>query len=123
AHQHIYFAAYSKLRQVDAGLDREAGVGKNLPLIVNLQIVHVGPIRMDVGADGMSGAVNKIIAVAGFLDMPASGAVHFPAGNASSRLDGGQYGLHPDIARVAHNLKYFAHAPRESAADKAHPCI
>src|ERR1051326_3594977 len=39
AYQHVDFAAYAKLRQIDAGLNREAGVGKNLPLVVNLKIV------------------------------------------------------------------------------------
>src|SRR6266567_3557528 len=78
SHQHVYFAAHAKLRQVDAGLNGEAGVGKNLPLVVNFKVVHVGPVGMDVGADGMSGAMDKIIAVARLLNMPAGGAIDFP---------------------------------------------
>jgi hypothetical protein len=51
---------------------------------MDFQIVHVGPIGMDVGADGMSGPVNKIIAVTFFLDVAAGGTIHFPSCNAAS---------------------------------------
>src|SRR5258708_22031346 len=46
AHQHVHLAAHAKLRQVDAGLNREAGVGKILPLVVTLNVVAVGPVRI-----------------------------------------------------------------------------
>src|SRR5882757_9887831 len=65
AHQHVHFAAHAKLRQVNAGLNREAGVGKNLPLVVDLKVVHIGPVGVDVGADGVSCPMNEIVAVAG----------------------------------------------------------
>src|ERR1035441_10834730 len=98
-----------------------AGVGKNLPLVVNLEVVHVGPIGMDVGADGMSGAMNKIIAVARLLDESAGGAIHFPSGDAASAVDRVENGRHPGVARVAHNLENFLHLSRGRAAHKTHP--
>src|SRR4029077_9584907 len=110
AHQHIHFAAHAKLRQVDAGLDREAGVGKNLPLVVNLKVVHVSPVGMDVGADGMSGAMNEIIAVAGLGDVPARDAIDFKSGDAAAGVDTVEYSLHAGITCVADNLEDFTHA-------------
>src|SRR4051794_40991007 len=77
AHQHVYLAANAKLRQIDAGLNREAGVGKNLPLVVNLKVVHVGAVGVDVGADGMSRAMDEIVAVTSFCNMSTSGPINF----------------------------------------------
>src|SRR5450432_708039 len=110
AHQHVHLAAHAKLRQVDAGLNREAGVGKNLPLVVDLKVVHVGPIGMDVGTDGMSRAVNEIVAIPGLGDMPASGAVHFPSGDTAAGVDAIEHGLDAGVARVADDFKNFPHA-------------
>src|SRR5579864_7393607 len=80
AHQDVDLAAHAKLRQINAGLDREAGVGKNLPLVVNLEVVHVRSVSMDFGADGMSRAMNEIISVSRLLDVSTRRPVHFPAG-------------------------------------------
>src|SRR5258708_6249531 len=121
AHQHIHFAAHAKLRQVDAGLNREAGVGKDLPLVVNFKVVHVGPVGMDVGADGMSRAMNEIVAVAGLRNMPASHAIHFPSRDAAAGVDTVEHGLHAGVARIADNLENFAHAWRRRRPDKSHP--
>ena len=51
AHQHVDFAAHAKLGEVNAGLDRKAGVREDLPLVVDFKIVHVGAIRVNFGAD------------------------------------------------------------------------
>ena len=88
---------------------------------MNFQIVHVGSVGMDVGADGMSRPMNKIIAVPGFLDMPARGLVHFPSGDAASGVDCVEHRLHSGIARVAHNLKNLPHAARRHRAHESHP--
>src|SRR5215469_11153162 len=37
--QHIHFTADTEFRQVDAGLDGEAGVGQNLASVVRLKVV------------------------------------------------------------------------------------
>jgi len=71
---------------------------------------NVSAIGMDVGANGMSRAMYKIIAVAFLLDVVAGGAIHFPTGNAASGADCVGDGLHPSVAGVAHNLEYLAHA-------------
>src|SRR5882672_12551175 len=60
ADQHVDLAAHSELRQVNTGLDREAGIGQDAALVVDLKIVHVGAISMNFGADRMAGAVNEI---------------------------------------------------------------
>src|SRR5271165_2912666 len=109
-HQHVDLAAHAKLRQVDAGLDGEAGVGKNLPLVMNFEIVHVGAVGMDVGADGMSRSMNKIIAVAGFLNVAAGGAIDFPSGDAAAAVNGVEHRLYAGVAGVAHNVENFLHA-------------
>src|SRR5579859_214825 len=57
AHKNIDLATYAEFRQINSGFDREAGIGKNLPLVVNFEVVHVCTVGMDVGADGMPGAV------------------------------------------------------------------
>ncbi len=77
---------------------------------MNLEVVHVGAIGMDVGADGMSGAMNKIIAVPGLLNVAAGSAVDFPPGDASAAVDGVEHRLHPGVARIAHNVENFLHA-------------
>jgi len=57
---------------------------------VDFQVVHVGPIGMDVGADGMSGTVNKIIAEA--ILFVASDKASFISG-ASIPVNGGKAAL------------------------------
>src|SRR5208282_5413951 len=76
---------------------------------------------MDVGADGMSGAVNEIIRVTFLLDVAARRAIHFPARNAAARAHRVEYSLYPGIARVPHDLEHFDHAARWSRTQKTHP--
>src|SRR5258708_4050120 len=76
---------------------------------------------MDVGADGMSGAVNEIIAEALLLDVAASGAVYFPSGDAAPGVDCIGHGFYAGVASVAHNLENLAHAAGRRLADKTHP--
>src|SRR5579864_759659 len=112
AHQDVDLAAHAKLRQINAGLDREAGVGKNLPLVMNLEVVHVGSVSMNIGADGMSGAMNEIVAVPGLLNVSPCSPVDFPSRDAASRADRVKHGLHSRVARIPHDGKNLLHAFR-----------
>ena len=94
ADQHVHLAAHSELRQVNAGLDREARIRQDATLVVDLKIVHIGAIRVNFGADRMAGAVNKIVAVAGLLDVRSHRAIHFPASNGPPGGNAIQYGFH-----------------------------
>src|ERR1700733_5889437 len=76
---------------------------------------------MHVSADGMSGAMYEIFAVAFLLDVTAGGAIHFPSGNTAPRTDCVCHSLHAGIAGIAHNLEHFQHAAGWRCTDKAHP--
>src|SRR5882672_7991435 len=62
ADQHVDFAAYSELRQINPGLDREAGIGQDAALVVDLEVVHIGAVSVNFGADRMARAMNKVVA-------------------------------------------------------------
>src|SRR5271155_4776456 len=77
---------------------------------------------MDVGADGMSGAVNEIFTEAILLDVAAGGSVDFPSGDTAARIDRIGHSLYADVAGITHDFKYLAHAVRWRLADETHPC-
>src|SRR5262249_42620658 len=108
-HQYIHFAADAKLGQVNARLDRETGVGKNPPLIVNFQIVHVSAVGMDLGSDRVTSPVNEVIAKASLLDVISCGPVNFPSTNVASVGNAFLNRSHASVARVANHGEDFAH--------------
>src|SRR6185369_3333294 len=72
--------------QVDAGLDREAGHRHQAAGVVGLQVVHVGALAVVRGADGVPGAVEEVLAVAGFLDHRARRVVDLEAADRLVRI-------------------------------------
>src|SRR5437588_3395807 len=54
ADEHVHFAAHAEFRQIDSGLDGEAGVGHELALVLGLEVIHVGAVGVYGGADGMA---------------------------------------------------------------------
>src|SRR5580658_4017756 len=76
---------------------------------------------MDVGGDGMAGAMNEILAVTGFLNVSASGAIDLPSGKVASRADGIDHCIDTCVTRSAYDFKNFAHLARRRCAHEAHP--
>src|SRR5579863_1070305 len=77
---------------------------------------------MDFGADRVSGAVNEIVAVPGFLDVVADGAIDFPACHGASAGDAIDHRIDADVARVTHDGENFSHAVRRGLTDETGPC-
>src|SRR5262249_19711836 len=94
-------AAHAKLRQVDAGLDGEAGVRQDATLIVDLEIIHVSSVSVDFRANGMAGTVNEVVAESGVLDVSADSAINFPPCNGATLRDGVLNRFHTEISRLA----------------------
>src|SRR6201993_2557059 len=76
---------------------------------------------MHVGADGVPGAVNEIIAVTGFLDVIAGSPIHLPAGNTLTGIDRFEHGLDAGVSCVANDLKNFALLVRWRLANVSSP--
>src|SRR5262249_31973450 len=81
AHQHVYFAAHAKFRKVNPGFDGKTAVRQNQPLVVDLEIIHVGAVGMDFGPDGMPGAVHELSTESSLGDVVAHRIIHLPAGD------------------------------------------
>jgi hypothetical protein len=58
--QHIYFAAYSELREIYPGFYGEAGVWQNQTLVVSFEIVQIGSITVGFGRDAVPGTVGEV---------------------------------------------------------------
>ncbi len=69
ADHHVDLAAHSEFRQVDSGLDREAGVGQNLAIVFGLEVIQVRTVGVNVAADRMSRAMDKVLSIALAGDM------------------------------------------------------
>src|SRR5271154_3260097 len=70
--EHVHFAADAELgvgaivgRQVDAGLDAEAGVGQNLALVVSFEVIEMRAGAVELGGDVVAGAMGEIVAESG----------------------------------------------------------
>src|ERR1041385_7244413 len=81
AHQHVDFTAHSEFRQIDARFNRKATVGQNAAFVVNFKVVHIGAVGVDIGGDGVAGAMDEVVAVTSFVDVITNRAVHLPPGN------------------------------------------
>src|SRR5581483_2456199 len=81
AHQHVDFAADSKLREVQPRLNGKATVGQNLAFVMDFQVIHIRAVGVNFGADGVARAVDKVLPEAGRVNVIARRFIHFPAGN------------------------------------------
>ena|SRR6185369_7497647 len=79
SHQHVDLAAHSELGQVHTRFDGKAAIRENPPFVMHFEIVHVGAVGMDLGADGVPGAVNKVLPVSGFGDALTDRVIYLPA--------------------------------------------
>src|SRR5205807_2467417 len=106
--QHVHLTADAKLtRQVNARLNREAGIRDDLALVFRFQVVHVGAIAVDAYANRMSSAMREILPETGRGDMPARGFIYLPS---SDPAPGSECLLHlfdSGIAGIAHNIEYL----------------
>src|SRR6185503_8493410 len=67
---HVDLAAHAELRQVHAGLDREADPRDDPALVARLQVVDVHAVAVDLVADRVAGAVQEVLAEAPRFDVP-----------------------------------------------------
>src|SRR5215469_13676333 len=121
AYQHIYFAAYAEFRQVNARFDGKAAARKNAALVVNFEIIHVGTVAVDVGGNGMAGAVNKVLAVSGLGDGLTHRIIHLPPRDLPSGSNGILDKLDSSITRRPHHLEDFLDAIGHRVADETGP--
>ena len=102
---HVDFAADAELRQIDAGLDRETGVGQEAALVVGFQVVEVRAGAVNLVGDVVAGAVGEVLGEAGGANYGAGGIVGLEAADGAvlgeGLLDGGDGG----VAGVADGFK------------------
>src|SRR5579864_439397 len=75
----VYFAANSKIFQIDSRLDGKAGVRQNRARIVRFQAIHIGAIAVDFLADAVAGAMHEIPGVSRVGDDAARDGIHLPS--------------------------------------------
>src|SRR5664279_2387032 len=63
ADHHVDFAAHAEVWQIDAGLDREAGVGQDQAVVLGLEIVEVGAVTVNLRRNGVPGAMKNLRAI------------------------------------------------------------
>src|SRR5450631_891375 len=76
--QHVYFAAYSKIREVDARFHGEASVGPDQALVVGFEVVQVGPVAVSLGRDAVSRPMSEVLPKASVADHSAGRVVGLP---------------------------------------------
>ncbi len=76
--QHIYLAAHSKFREVDAGFDGEAGVGQDQALVVGFEVVKIGSVAVSLGGDAVPRPMGEVLSEAGVADHSAGCIVGLP---------------------------------------------
>src|ERR1700723_1273226 len=76
---------------------------------------------MDLGANGMSGTMNEVIAEAGLRDVISRCPIYFPAAHSAAAGDAFLHCLYSSITGIANHVENFAHAVRRSVADEAGP--
>src|SRR5690349_20916864 len=101
----VYFGSDSKLRQVNARLDGETRSRDNSALIVRLQVVHIRACAMNLFADGVPGAMHKILAESLLLDVASGGVIHIESMDHFVIADSRRHALDSSIASVAHNFE------------------
>ena len=97
--EHVHFAAHAELREVDSGLDGEAGVGQDAALVVGFKVVEMRAGAVNLVGDVVAGAVDEEFAEAGVADNGAGGIVGLESVNGAvlcegvlDRCDGGVAG-------------------------------
>src|ERR1019366_4928185 len=95
--EHVYFAADAELREIDAGLDGEAGVRQQAALVVGFKIVEVRAGAVNLMDDIVAGAMGEVLAESGGADDGAGGIVGFESANGAvggeGLLDSGDGGV------------------------------
>ena len=103
--EHVDFAAHAELGQVDAGLDGEAGVGQQKAHVVGFEIVEVRAGAVNLVGDVVAGAMDEVLAEAGFADDGAGRIVGLKAADGAvfgeGRCNGGDGG----VARAADGIE------------------
>src|SRR4051794_33405521 len=107
-HHHVDFAAHSKFGKIDSRLDREATVRQYLAFVVDLEVIHVGAVAVNLGGDGVSSAMDEVLAVSGLVDDGARGVVDFPAFEFLVAANGGDHLLRSGIAGTGDDIEDLA---------------
>src|SRR5256712_3762312 len=118
----VYLAPDAEFaRQVDARLDRKAGVREQTASVPGLQVVDVGAVAVDFFADRVPGAVEEPVSKACLQDHAAAHVVHIPAAREAARAhflldepDGG-------VARARDDREDLGLAGRHALADGTGP--
>src|SRR5579864_8108820 len=121
ADQHIHFAAYPEFLQVNSRFDGKTAVWKNAAFVVDFEIIHIGAVGVNLSSNGMSGAVDKILAISGFADAFTHRIVDLPAGNLFARGDRIEHKLNACVPPGTNNVKDFPHAVGRRFSDEAGP--
>ena len=64
--------------EVEAGFDREAGIGKEQALVVGFEVVEVGTVAVEDDGDVVAGTVSEEVREAGRADDVTGGVVGLP---------------------------------------------
>src|SRR6516164_1491304 len=75
----VHFAANTKFRKIDAGLDGGTSTGNQMTNVVRFDSVHISAVAMNGSTDVVAGAMEEIFPETGFFNDPARGIVHLPA--------------------------------------------
>jgi hypothetical protein len=102
-HEHVHLGTYPKLRQIDSGLDRKAGPRNYAPLVVGLEVVHIGTRPVDLGADRVAGAVYEGIAETALPDETARHIIHLVSPQFTPRCRGFLHCLH-SLSRASRTI-------------------
>src|SRR4051794_23057789 len=74
--------------EVDPGFNREARPAQDEPLVMRLEVIHVGTIAVRLLADAVARPVDEPGPVAGVIDDPARGGIDLPAVQGPARGEG-----------------------------------
>src|SRR5437870_11389291 len=108
-------------REVDARLDRKAGVREQTASVPGLEVVDVGAVAVDFFADRVPGAVEEPVSVSRLPDHAAAHVVHIPTAREAARAyfllderDGG-------VPRARDDREDLGVAARHALADVTGP--
>src|SRR5271157_2608556 len=113
--EHVHLAAHAELRQIDAGLDGEAGVGQQEALIVGFKIIKMRAGAVQLLGDVVTRAMGKEIAETGCADHRPRRIVGLVAANRPALGKGRLHGGDGRVAGVAHRLEDQLFLPRRLA--------
>ena len=119
---HIHLAANPEFSgKIDAGLDREAGVRQQQPLVVGFEIIQVGSVAMQVDFNIVARAVGEPLAKTGRANDVACGVIGLPAWDRATLGIGALHDLDRGIAGIAHGVEDELLAGCGFAANDASP--